>query len=84
MPQQILYGELVRDRAYKEKWSPKEAVQRLCKETLKQCSLSPRDLETSGQDRPGWRAYSKFEDNRRDKISDARARRKASQQHQMK
>ena len=53
------------------------------KETLKQCSLPPRDLETSAQDRPGWRvsirsACSMFEDNRRDKISDARARRKAS------
>ena len=37
----------------------------------------------SAQDRPGWRAAiksacSKFEDNRRDKISDARVRRKAS------
>ena len=53
------------------------------KETLKQCSLPPRDLETCAQDRPGWRATiksacSKLEDNRRDKISDARARRKAS------
>ena len=81
MPQQILYGELV--RGSRKKGRPKKRYKDCIKETLKQCSLPPRDLETSAQDRPGWRASirsacSMFEDNRRDKISDARARRKAS------
>ena len=66
-----------------EKGRPKKRYKDCIKEILKQCSLPPRDLETCAQDRPGWRATiksacSKFEDNRRDKISDARARRKAS------
>ena len=81
MPRQILYGELV--RGSRKKGRPKKQYKDFIKETLKQCSLPPRDLETSAQDRPGWRASvrsacSMFEDNRRDQISDARARRKAS------
>ena len=81
MPRQIIYGELV--RGSRKKGRPKKRYKDCIKETLKQCSLPPRDLETSAQDRPGWRASirsacSMFEDNRRDKISDARARRKAS------
>ena len=81
MPRQILYGELVRGSTKKSR--SKKRYKDCIKETLKQCSLPPGDLETDVQDRPGWRAsirsaYFKFEDNRRDKISDARARRKAS------
>ena len=81
MPRQILYGELV--RGTRKKGRTKKRYKDCIKETLKQCSLPPRDLETCAQDRPGWRATvksacSKFEDNRRDKISDARAHRKAS------
>ena len=81
MPQQILYGELV--RGTRKKGRRKKQDKECIKETLKQSSLPPRDLETSAQDRPGWHATiksasSKFEDKRRDKISDARARQKAS------
>ena len=81
MLRQILYGELM--RGTRKKGRPKKRYKDCIKETLKQCSLPPRDLETSAQDRPGWcvtikSACSKFEDIRRDKILDARARRKAS------
>ena len=81
LPQQILYGELA--RGTRKTGRPKKRYKDCIKETLKQCSLPPRDLETCAQDRPGWRATiksacSKFEDNRRDKILDARAHRKAS------
>ena len=81
MPRQILCGELM--RGTRKKGRPKKRYKDCIKETLKQCSLPPRDLETCAQDRPGWRATiksacSKFDDNRRDKISDARACRKAS------
>ena len=67
MPRQILYGELV--RGIRKKGRTKKRYKDCIKETLKQRSLPPQDLETSAQDRPGWcatikSACSKFEDNR--------------------
>ena len=48
MPRQILCGELV--RGTRKKGRPKKWYKDCIKETLKQCSLPPRDLETcSGQ-----------------------------------
>ena len=48
IPPQILYGELVRG-SRKKVW-PKKRYKDCIKETLKQCSLPPRDLETSAQE----------------------------------
>ena len=50
MPRQILHGELM--RGTRKKGRPKKWYKDCIKETLKQCSLPPRDLETSAQDRP--------------------------------
>ena len=50
MPRQILYGELV--RGSRKQGRPKKRYKDCIKETLKQYSLPPRDLE-SAQDRPG-------------------------------
>ena len=57
MPRQILHGELV--RGTRKKGHPKKWYKECVKETLKQCSLSPQDQETSAQDRPGWHATSR-------------------------
>ncbi|KAL8570334.1 hypothetical protein ACOMHN_035752 [Nucella lapillus] len=79
IPKQLLYGELCRGKRKQSR--PLKRFKDCIKANVAHTGIAPRQLEECAQDRTGWRALTReatetFENNRRDSIIEARARRK--------
>ena len=81
LPRQLLYGEL--RQGQRPRGRPRKRFKDCVKDNLKHSYMPAKDLEVCAQDRAVWRsltrkAQEEFEDNRRNHITIAREKRKAS------
>ena len=81
LPHQVLYGVL--SEGLRNAGHPKKRFKDCIKDSLKYCAFPAKELESRARDRVSWRADTRrafvtCEDNRRERINTARARRKAS------
>ncbi|KAL8563721.1 hypothetical protein ACOMHN_063489 [Nucella lapillus] len=75
IPKQLFYGELCRGK--RKQGRPLKRFKDSIKANVAHTGIAPRQLEECAQDRTGWRAAAEtFENNRRDSITEAVARRK--------
>ena len=80
IPKQLLYGELCQGK--RKQGGPVKRFKDCVKANIAHAGLCPKQLEEAAQDRCGWRelirvAHTNFEERRQQRITEARARRKA-------